>query len=85
MDLLISIDDTGNQAYGHWFNGEAPMKHPVGLISPVACSAEQVRCLCGQLVARLVDSGIELKCKRCRRLMTIPFARIEGFPSKLLN
>ncbi len=61
------------------------MKHPPDPISPLVWSAEQVRCLCGQLVARLVDSGIELKCKRCRRLMTIPFSRIEGFPSKLLN
>jgi hypothetical protein len=41
---------------------------------------EQVRCLCGQLVARLVEGGIELKCKRCRRLVTIPLSRIRGTP-----
>jgi hypothetical protein len=48
-------------------------------------AAEQVRCLCGQLLARMVDTGIELKCKRCRQLVTIPFSRIVGFPDKLMN
>ena len=61
------------------------MKQHADSLAQLACTSEQVRCLCGQLVARLVDSGIELKCKRCRRLMTIPFSRIKGFPSKLLN
>jgi len=44
--------------------------------------SEQVRCLCGQLVARLVEEGIELKCKRCRRLVTIPLSRIRGMPRR---
>ena len=30
-------------------------------------------------MARLTDQGIELKCKRCRRLMIIPFFSIEGW------
>lgn len=42
-------------------------------------TSEEVRCHCGQLMARLVDEGIELKCKRCRRLMVIPFSKIEGW------
>lgn len=42
-------------------------------------TSEEVRCHCGQLMARLVDEGIELKCKRCRRLMVIPFSNIEGW------
>ena len=42
-------------------------------------TSEEVRCHCGQLMARLVDEGIELKCKRCRRLMVISFSKIEGW------
>ncbi len=42
-------------------------------------TSEEVRCHCGQLMARLVDEGIELKCKRCRRLMVIPFSKIQGW------
>jgi hypothetical protein len=61
------------------------MKPQTDSFAQLDCAAEQVRCLCGQLVARLVATGIELKCKRCRRLVTIPFSRIKGFPGKLLN
>lgn len=43
-----------------------------------ASSADDVRCHCGQLIARLTEQGIELKCKRCRRLFVIPFSAIGG-------
>ncbi|MCP9450094.1 MAG: hypothetical protein NNA21_08550 [Nitrospira sp.] len=49
-------------------------------ISGSACAPDDVRCLCGQLMARLVENGVELKCKRCRRLVTIPLSRIRGMP-----
>jgi phage FluMu protein Com len=39
---------------------------------------EECRCLCGQLLARWVAGGIQLKCKRCRRVMTIPFSRLDA-------
>lgn len=42
-------------------------------------TSEEVKCHCGQLMARLVDEGIELKCKRCRRLMVIPLSKIHGW------
>ena len=29
------------------------------------------RCVCGNLLARLTDSGVELKCRRCKRLVLI--------------
>lgn len=45
-----------------------------------ACQMSEVRCHCGQLIARLVDAGLELKCKRCRRLLVIPFSSITGWP-----
>ncbi|NKE73792.1 Com family DNA-binding transcriptional regulator [Nitrospiraceae bacterium HYJII51-Mn-bac16s-1-B09] len=32
----------------------------------------QVRCDCGQLVARLTSLGVEIKCKRCKRITIIP-------------
>jgi phage FluMu protein Com len=36
------------------------------------------RCLCGSLLARITDQGIELKCRKCKRLQTIPNSRIIG-------
>jgi phage FluMu protein Com len=38
-------------------------------------NSEDVRCNCGQLVARWVDGDIEIKCKRCRRLVRIAVPR----------
>lgn len=35
------------------------------------------RCPCGQLVAKLRPEGIELKCKRCKRLVVIPYDRLD--------
>ena len=37
---------------------------------------QEVRCECGSLVAKLVKSGVELKCRRCKRLALISFAQI---------
>jgi hypothetical protein len=34
--------------------------------------SEDCRCLCGSLVARIVDGGVELKCRRCRRMLLVP-------------
>jgi len=47
-------------------------------------SHDDVRCRCGQLVARWAEQGIEIKCKRCRRLVTIAFDAIEGRPPVML-
>lgn len=41
--------------------------------------AGETRCECGQLIAKLRKSGIELKCKRCKRIVLIPFSSIEGW------
>ena len=32
----------------------------------------ELRCLCGSLVARLVAGGVELRCRRCKRLVVVP-------------
>lgn len=47
-------------------------------------NCDEVRCRCGQLVARWAERGIEIKCKRCRRLVTIAFTAIEGLPPAML-
>ena len=38
----------------------------------------ETRCECGQLIAKVVEGGLELKCKRCKRIVLIPFSAIEG-------
>ena len=39
----------------------------------------EIRCECGQLIAKAQRDGIQLKCKRCKRIVTIPFTSIEGW------
>lgn len=34
---------------------------------------QENRCLCGQLLAKLRPEGVEVKCKRCKRLLLIPY------------
>ena len=41
-------------------------------------NAHEVRCECGSLVAKLIGSAIELKCRRCKRLALIPLAEFKG-------
>ena len=48
--------------------------------SPKQASANRAaacdqRCLCGSLIARLVDGGVEIKCRRCQRIVRLPLAR----------
>ncbi|HEY7166501.1 MAG TPA: hypothetical protein VIB79_18155 [Candidatus Binatia bacterium] len=31
-----------------------------------------IRCGCGNLLARMVGGKIELKCKRCKRIIVVP-------------
>ena len=35
--------------------------------------AADCRCLCGNLLARWVEDGVELKCRRCKRTLLVPF------------
>jgi len=41
----------------------------------------ETRCECGQLIAKVVGGGLELKCKRCKRIVMIPFSSIQGWSS----
>ena len=44
-----------------------------------AAGCGETRCECGQLVAKVRGEGLELKCKRCKRIVVIPFSSIEGW------
>ncbi len=44
-----------------------------------ACRDRETRCECGQLIAKVRGQGLELKCKRCKRIIVIPFSAIEGW------
>lgn len=41
---------------------------------PVATDRPEARCECGQLIAKLRNDGVELKCKRCKRIVVIPYS-----------
>jgi hypothetical protein len=41
--------------------------------------ADELRCDCGSLLARLTAEGVELKCRRCKRRVVIP---ITASPSR---
>jgi|GEM_PF-2601905 len=52
-----------------------------GTLQPPPSPAE-FRCHCGSLLARLVEGGVELKCRRCKQTTWLPLreeAR-RGFP-----
>ena len=38
-----------------------------------ALKDSEARCECGHLVAKVRATGVELKCKRCKRIILIPF------------
>jgi hypothetical protein len=47
--------------------------------SAAASPTGETRCECGQLIAKMRGEGLELKCKRCKRIVVIPFSSIEGW------
>ncbi len=40
---------------------------------PLQPDAADCRCHCGSLLARVVDTGVQLKCRRCKRTHVIPW------------
>lgn len=40
---------------------------------PSTSTSHESRCLCGNLLARLRADGVELKCRRCKRIVVIPW------------
>jgi hypothetical protein len=51
---------------------------PVNITSQKKPDHPDIRCTCGQLIARWTRAGVEIKCKRCRRLIVIPYPSIIG-------
>ena len=45
----------------------------------------EARCECGQLIAKLRRDGVELKCKRCKRILVIPYSRMGRDAQLVLN
>jgi len=44
---------------------------PSGEAQPASADGA-FRCVCGSLLARRVPGGVELKCRRCKRVLVIP-------------
>lgn len=51
----------------------APENESHNHCAPPACCGAGLRCACGSLLARRVQGGIELKCRRCKRLLVLLF------------
>jgi hypothetical protein len=41
---------------------------------PCGAAGTELRCDCGNLLARRVEGGVELKCRRCKRTVVVPLA-----------
>ena len=39
------------------------------------CQGDELRCGCGSLLARIVGPAVELKCRRCKRVWSIPIEK----------
>jgi hypothetical protein len=59
---MLPVDATGSERSGA--EGREPAE-----------AGEAHRCTCGSLLARLVPGGVELKCRRCKRIAVLAFAR----------
>jgi hypothetical protein len=60
------------------------MSEKSGELFPCSTTSE-ARCHCGQLVAILKKNGVELKCKRCKRLILIPFTSLSSHDGSELS
>ena len=47
---------------------------PLSSCPPTPPAGDDCRCLCGSLLARLVEGAVELKCRRCKRTLRVPLA-----------
>ena len=39
----------------------------------------ELRCGCGNLMARRTQAGLELKCRRCKRVVVVPVPAARGW------
>lgn len=54
---------------------EESMTHTTEIPTPTP--SRECRCECGQLLAKGTEAGVEIKCKRCRRVVLFPWSRLQ--------
>lgn len=52
---------------------------PCAAAPPTSRPEDDCRCRCGSLVARIVADGVEIKCRRCKRDLLVPWSAREGW------
>ena len=53
---------------------DAPIRFDHASAHRLDCGHGELRCGCGNLLARVVGAEVELKCRRCKRLWRVPIA-----------
>lgn len=48
--------------------------------TPCTRASRESRCVCGSLLARLTAAGVELKCRRCKRIVLVRWSERAGTP-----
>jgi len=43
---------------------------------PSSRDSEDYRCLCGSLMAKITPLGVEIKCRKCKRIQLIPNSQV---------
>ena len=71
IEILIIVLNFINKSVLHMIANNTPTSS--------SCQHTETRCECGQLIAKVCGQGLELKCKRCKRIVVIPFTSIEGW------
>ena len=41
--------------------------------------SSEIRCRCSNMIGRLTARGIEVKCRRCKRIHVIPLSALDQF------
>lgn len=52
------------------------MENRVHQSSSSSCESEDFRCICGSLMCKITPLGIEVKCRKCKRIQLIPNSQI---------
>ncbi len=47
---------------------------------PLASHVKDCRCMCGNLLAKIVAGRVELRCRRCKRTVVVPLEPECGVP-----
>ena len=81
-----ALDSVGGRRYtSDDFNNCSQYHEVVHMItgpSHVIAETSETRCECGQLIAKVRGQNLELKCKRCKRIVVIPFSSIQGMEER---